>query len=312
MKFILKYRFLLWFFFLCLLYAGCTVGLWDFLNSSYVFLDVQRIIQGNSVQYCSSPSQLRSPSAITVKGERCSLRASQLPVSWPHYTSGRNGSWKSLTAEVPGKTAGTLWPAVSGAWACECFTSLPLMWCNQGGAAPEASRTMASGNAHLMIPSYRAGLGCHKMGLLQWLCPASLCLALLRYFGAFFSPKIRSEKHKGPWKWRPEWKENISMGFRGNCCSTWEHSCQSNRNEPFIWDFRQNGSRLLGPVQLLLLSIHNCMHLTLQKGFHQPMGKRLWSHWDFKHKAKSYTYTSPTVHLHKQISEWRGEDEWKW
>lgn len=88
MKLILKYRFLLWFFFLCLLYAGCTVGLWALLNSSYVFLDVQRIIQGNSVQYCSSPSQLRFPSAITVKGERCSLRASWLPVSQPHCVLG--------------------------------------------------------------------------------------------------------------------------------------------------------------------------------------------------------------------------------
>lgn len=66
-----------------LLYAGCTVGLWTFLNSSYTFLEGQRIIQGNSAQHCRSLSQLRSRSASAAREERCSLKASQLSVSQP-------------------------------------------------------------------------------------------------------------------------------------------------------------------------------------------------------------------------------------
>lgn len=41
------------------------------------------------------------------------------------------------------------------------------------------------------------------------------------------------------------------------------------------------------------------------------MGNKLWNHWDFKHKTKLYTFTSPLIHPHRQTSEQRGEDEWK-
>lgn len=96
MKFILKYWFIQWFLFLCLLYAGCTVGLWTFLNSSCTFLEAQQIIQGNSAQYCSSCSQLRSRSASAAKEERCSLKASQLSVSQPE-AAGSTLCWEEVT-----------------------------------------------------------------------------------------------------------------------------------------------------------------------------------------------------------------------
>lgn len=132
-------------FFLCLLYAGCIVGLWTFLNSSHTFSERQRIIQGNSAQHCCSlfPAEV-SFSKCCQGGEMLikSLSAVSQAArgSLLHFMSRRNGSQRTLLDEVSGITTETPWPAGCGVWAWGYFMSLSLVQCSWGCAAPGAGR----------------------------------------------------------------------------------------------------------------------------------------------------------------------------
>lgn len=131
-----------WFFFLLLLYAGRTLGLWTFLHSSYTFLEGQRIIQGNSAQHCCSLSQLRFHSARAAREERCSLKAFQLSVSQPEAACSTLGQEEMAHKGLflLRSQGSQLDPAGSGVWACGCFISSSLVQCSWGCAAPEAGR----------------------------------------------------------------------------------------------------------------------------------------------------------------------------
>lgn len=160
-------------FFLHLLYAGCIVGLWIFLNSSYTFLEGQRIIQGNSAQHCCSLSWLRFHSASAAREERCSLKASQLSVSQPEAACSTSpGEEMAHGGLFLLGSQGSQLDLVRGH--VDVSSSCP--WCNAVEAVlPQrlaGLRWDAEGGCSSGILSHQAGLRCCEKGILLGFCSA--------------------------------------------------------------------------------------------------------------------------------------------
>ena len=293
------------FFPLCLLYAGCTIGSWAFLNRSYVFLDTQIIIQGNSAWYCSSPSKLRSPASATKAGKMLIKIPSAASPTLCRVETAHGGVSLLRSQGVQ------LGPCVLLGVVCgHVNISCPCPWC---------------GAIQAVLPQRLAGLWWLGM-LTRWyhctrqvwgVMRLSFCgdsalpcrsMALFHEFGAFISPKIKAEKYKGLWKWRAKGEENIPVGFRGNCpapLSIWQKSA-------LHLGFQKKWSWFFGLIQLLPLPIHMWMCLTLQKGIQRPMEQspQAWEN-GCKTTRISNTKANCTHTPHRSYTHTSKQDEWK-